>query len=161
MVAQASTYNALATIVPGCGVSGSSYITSADSSPQLIQQVNFQLTSANIIGMNASPIILIPAPGANKSIVVDYCMFRMIATSTAFTGGGTVTIGYTGGAAVVNTFASTIITTGTPGQVDTVLVTGASNITTTQNVGIQITNASAPFAAGTGTANVFIWYSIV
>ena len=122
---------------------------------------NFQLTSANILGMNATPVVLLPAPGAGKSIVVDYIMFRMIATATAYASGGVVTIGYVGGAAVCNTFAASIINTAGPATVDTILVVGTTNITCTQNAGIQITNATGAFTTGTGTANVFIWYTTV
>jgi hypothetical protein len=127
----------------------------------LDQPIQINMTAANIIGMEATPFVLIPAPGAGLSIVVTRVLFRMTATSTAFTGGGTVTIGYASGNAVVNTFAASLITTGTAGTVDTLLVTGASNITLSENAALQITNASAPFAAGTGTAAVIIWYSIV
>jgi hypothetical protein len=136
-------------------------ITTAAMSANLTQLQVFNLTTANILGMFATPVVLIPAPGAGKSIVVDYILFRMIATATSFASGGVVTIGYNGGAAVANTLAAAIINAAGPGTVDTLVVTGASNITATQNAAVQISNATGAFTTGTGNANIFIWYSIV
>ena len=89
----------------------------------------------------------------------------MTATSTAFTGGGAVNIQYGntgsgGGTAIGNTLAASVITTTTPGTTQTLVPMGSSNITLTSGIGLFITNATAVFAAGTGTATVDIWYSV-
>ena len=51
------------------------------------------LTVAQIQGMNATPFNLIPAPLSTVSITIDYIVFKVMAGSAAFSGGGTVQFG--------------------------------------------------------------------
>src|ERR1043166_9470694 len=52
------------------------------------------LTAANLIAMYTSPVVLVPAQGAGKSIIVHKLIFTITRTSTAFTGGGAVIVQY-------------------------------------------------------------------
>lgn len=158
--------------LPGCGFSFgvdggatsgvteivNNSITSLALQQGLLQLATVTLTTANITGMNATPVTLLAAPGSGKSIVVDSCLFRFNAGATQFTGGGAVTIQYHGAGACLNTISAGTITSASSS--DTYMVTGASNITATQNVAIEITNATAAFATGNGSATLFIWYTI-
>lgn len=127
-------------------------------------QVN--LTAANLIAMYTTPVALIPAQGAGKSIVVSKLVFTITRTSTAFTGGGAAIVQYAatangaGTQALDSTLASTVITGSAGTSISTrngaVMSDGASTVT--QNVGLFISNATAVFAAGTGTATVDIWW---
>jgi hypothetical protein len=127
------------------------------------------LTAAQIIAMEATPVQLIAAPGAGRVIAITKAQFRIVRTSTSFTGGGAVQIQYgstaaNGGTqALDSTIASTVITTADTHTVHAVrngavLTTDPSS--GIDNTGIYITNASASFAAGTGTATVDIWYVV-
>jgi hypothetical protein len=154
--------------VDGGGVSGFSEIqagsiTGTSVNQSLIQVAQVVLTAAQVQSIFGAAIVLIPAPGAGKTILVDYILQRLTVGSAAFAGGGVVTIGYTGGAAVVNTVAAAVINNAT--SADTVVVTGASNITALQNTGVQIANATGAFTGGTGAVNssltYFIYYSVV
>jgi hypothetical protein len=118
--------------------------------------------------MYTTPKLLIAAAGAGKSILVTRASFRITRTSTAFTGGGAAIIQYNSTAngagtnACDSTMASTVIT-GSAGTTETarngaVLSDVAS--TAIQNVGIYLSNATAVFAAGTGTATVELWYVV-
>lgn len=117
------------------------------------------LTAAQLIAMGTTPVALLPAPGAGKTIVVKRVMVRMTRTATAFTSGGAISFQYhTGPIAVTNTVPAAVVT-GAAGTVD-VVRGGIDAAPTAQNDSIEITNATAPFATGTGTAKVFIWYSV-
>lgn len=117
------------------------------------------LTAAQIIAMFTTPVPLIAAPGAGKAIVVHGAMLRMTRTSTAFTGGGVAVVQYhTGTVAATGTIAASVIT-GSAGVADFRPVAVAA--ATVENDVIELTNATAVFAAGTGTGVLHIWYSIV
>ena len=123
-----------------------------------LQRTQVTLTTAQIDGMFATPVVLVPSPGAGHSIQVDYVFFRYVSGGTAFASGGVITVGYVGGAAVVNTVAAAVINTITSS--DNVLVTGAANVAATQNAGLQINNATGAFTTGNGTITVVVYYSI-
>lgn len=122
------------------------------------------LTAAQIIAMGTTPITIIPAPGTGLAIIVDEIVAELILTATAFTTGGVVHFYYHGqtteimaqtiAAATVNGAAGTTVWQLEPAQ------TAGGNVITPA-VGVDITNATAPFAAGTGTAKLFIRYRTI
>ena len=123
-------------------------------------QVRVALSAADIIAMNGAPITLIPAPGAGKAIVVDNVSFVMTRTATQFTNGGALSFQYpTGPVAATATIAATVVT-GAAGVVVQNVKGIEASLAATVNEAIQITNASAAFATGTGTAVVEINYHI-
>lgn len=133
-----------------------------------LNHVKVTLSAAQIIAMYTTPVQLVAAQGAGKSIVIGKVAFRIVRTSTQFTGGGAAIIQYAatanggGTQACDSTIASTVIT-GTAATSDTfrngAVVSDAAS-TVTENVGVYISNASGVFAAGTGTATVDIWYYV-
>ena len=138
--------------------------SNAQIDPQFGQYATVNLTAANILGMNAAPVSILPAPGAGKAIVVDNILFEMTTTATAFANGGVVSFPYHGGS--TNSHSGTIpaaVVTAGAGTSNTQLgpATGSNGTTIPANTGVDITNATAPFITGTGTAKVQIWYQIV
>jgi hypothetical protein len=125
------------------------------------QEKIFYLSAAQIIAMNATPVTLVPAPGAGLGIVVESVIFKMTRTATAFTGGGTVQFRYTNGAGteVATALAAAIVTTGGAG-IEIAKAALPAPVTVTQNAPVVITNGTAAFAAGTGTAVVYLKYKI-
>lgn len=121
-----------------------------------LQVTQVTLTAAQIIAMNGTPVSLLPAPGAGLCYVVESIEFRFTA-GTQFTGGGAVTFQYSGGAAVANTIAAAVITSASSS--DTVRV--GIDATATLNAALVVTNATAAFAAGTGTALITFAYRII
>lgn len=134
-----------------------------------LQHVTKSLTAANLIAMYTTPVVLIAAQGAGKSIVVQKLVFTITRTSTAFTGGGAAIVQYAatangvGTQALDSTLASTVITgsAGTSISFRNGAVVSDAASTVTQNVGLYISNATAVFAAGTGTASVDIYYYVL
>jgi predicted RecA/RadA family phage recombinase len=125
----------------------------------------FTLTAAQLIAMYTAPITLIPAPGAGKAVLVDQdILFEMATTATQFTGGGAVSFPYHGGGTVVHAGSvPASVVTAAAGSSYTLLgsAVAANGTTVPANTGVDITNATAAFAAGTGTAKVQMRYRIV
>ena len=131
--------------------------------------VRVNLAAADINGMSAAPVLLVPAPGAGKTIAVRRVVFTITRTSTAFANGGVVIVQYdntaTGGGqqALDSTIAASVIT-GSAGTTVTCRNGGvlsdiaAANI---QNKGLYISNQTAAFTTGTGTAVVDVFFSVV
>lgn len=120
------------------------------------------LTAAQIIAMNATPVSLIAAPGAGMAIIVDNITLKMVTTATGFTGGGALEFRYTNasGAKVSADIAAAVVTAGA-GTSFTNVRGVTTSLTPVANAAIVITNATAAFAAGTGTAVVTIQYHVV
>jgi hypothetical protein len=121
------------------------------------------LTAAQIIAMGTTPVSLIAAPGAGRVIIVDNITFKMVRTATAFTGGGAVEFRYTdaSGAKVTADVAEAVVdTAGAATEFANVRGIEAS-LTPVANAAIVITNATAAFATGTGTAVVSIDFHVV
>lgn len=133
-----------------------------------VRHATVSLTAANLIAMYAAPVALLPAPGSGKSIVVTRVAFTITRTATAFTGGGAAIIQYgttvNGGGtqALDSTLAATVVTgaAGTTVSCRNGAVISDLAAATIQNAGVYISNATAAFAAGTGTATVDIWYVV-
>jgi predicted RecA/RadA family phage recombinase len=139
-------------------------VVGTDSAGAVVATV--ALAAADIIAMNGAPVSILAAPGAGKVIIVDSILFEMTRTSTAFTGGGALNFQYhttTTSVPHAGTIAATLVTTGGAGTAQTALGpnVGTNGLVIPANEGIDITNASAGFAAGTGTAKVFIKYRTI
>ncbi len=151
--------------VVGSGkLSGDLAVTGTITSAGFISpQATVQLSAANIIGMNAAPVELVAAPGAGKALVFLGLVANVTRTATGFTGGGAVSAKYAGGADVMATIAATVIT-GAAGQTITRRIPGDLSdlaIAAIEDKALVLTNADAPFADGTGTAEVTVLYTTI
>ena len=151
--------------VVGSGkVSGDLAVTGTITSAGFISpQATVQLSAANIIGMNATPVELVAAPGAGKALVFLGLVANVTRTATGFTGGGAVSAKYAGGADVMATIAATVIT-GAAGQTVTARTPADLSdlaIAAIEDKALVLTNADAPFADGTGTAEVTVLYTTI
>lgn len=119
------------------------------------------LSAANLTGMFATPVNVIPAPSANQALVVDVIVFQMRPGATPFSSGGAVTFVYHGTS--VNPHAGNVpaaTVTSTSGS-ETQLPPPAATIQVPPGVGLDITNAGGAFVGGNGTAVVKIFYHLV
>ena len=139
-------------------------ITSANISPDVIQHATVALTSANLLGMYAAPVLLIAAPAAGKNIIVNKYMFTMIPSGTAYASGGVTApqIGNTvhgAGTLVTATLAASVINaSGT--TTSYTIFSGVASYTGTAATGLYISNQTGAFTTGTGTAIADIWYHV-
>jgi hypothetical protein len=131
----------------------------------LVQQVKqVTLTAAQLIAMKTTPQNIIPAPGAGKVLVIDAILFQFKNGGTVFTGGGAISFVYHGTAVTphTGTVAASVLTTNAPDvQYLGPNTSAAVDLQSAINLGLDITNATAVFAAGNGTALVTVWYSVV
>lgn len=153
----------------GIGITGPTTITGAlavtgavTQNGTVKQTVTVALTAAQIIAMGTTPVVLIAAPGPGKCTIVDNITFKMVTTATAFTGGGAMEFRYTdaSGAKVTADVAAAVVTAGAGTSFTNVRGIEAS-LTGVANAAIVITNATAAFAAGTGSATLVIEYHVV
>jgi hypothetical protein len=132
------------------------------------QTVEVALSDTNIKAMYATPVLVVPS-ASNKAIVVDSVEFIMTRTATAYTGGGVVSVQYnsTANGAGTSVQASTIAATVVTGAAGTTYSTRPpatlSDVATAsiRGIGLYISNATAAFATGTGTAVVRVTYRTV
>lgn len=124
--------------------------------PQLVGTV-IPLTSAQILGMSTSSIILIPATGGTTTAVIHSALFKFTAGTSVYTGGGAVTITYGGSVAAASGSmpASAITTSG----ISTYAFGPLTGSSIPPNSNVEIASAGT-FSAGNGTATVAIIYSI-
>lgn len=132
------------------------------------QTVEVALSAANLQAMYATPVLVVPAV-SNKAIVVDSVEFIMTRTATAYTGGGVVSVQYAntangGGTSVqASTIAATVVTGAAGTTYSTRPPATLSDVATAsiKGIGLYISNATAAFATGTGTAVVRVTYRTV
>lgn len=134
---------------------------------QVADVVVKDLTAAEIIAMYAAPIEVVPAV-SGKAIFVESVEFDITRTSTQFTGGGVVNLQLAntanGAGTKVHADIAASVVTGTAGETRTYripLVLSDIAVASIEGIGLYISNQTAAFAAGTGTARVTVWYRYV
>lgn len=134
------------------------------------------LTSAQILALNATPITLIAAPGANKTIIVDEIQLFLDYNSATYVAGAgeDLTFQYaTGnvGIAAIDNDAVTFLTASAdahwlckPAGIYAASVAGTGDgvlLTTIDNEGIEVTIASGEVATGDSPIKWKIKYHVV
>lgn len=130
------------------------------------QTATVTLTNAQILALHATPVELLPPPDANSFYLVTEAVFVNLNTGTAYTGGGVLEVGY-GTAVTTEALTGTIAATFLTGPTATAIASLAgaqitaptsTNSSTYLAQPIYINNATAAFAAGTGTLQVTLSY---
>jgi hypothetical protein len=126
------------------------------------QVARVAVSSANILALNATPKVLVPAPGVGRIIVVSRITVKMVRTATAYANGGALEFRYTdaSGAKVAADVAASVVTTGGAGTEYNTIGGVVSSLTPVANAAIVMDNATAAFITGTGTMVVEIDYMI-
>lgn len=140
-------------------------IQATELAQHVLRTAIVSLSAAQLIAMGTVPVSILAAPGAGFALVDTSFLFEMTRTSTAFTGGGVVSFQFhttTTSVPHSGTIPAAIVTTGGAGTVQSYLgpYAGASALVIPANEGIDITNAGGAYAAGTGTAKIFVKYRI-
>jgi hypothetical protein len=121
------------------------------------------LTNAQILGMFATPVQLLPAPGANSFYSITKAVYINLSNGTEYTGGGVIEVGYgnpVGQNALSGTLPASFLTGVTS---TTAIAVGASTgeINAFINLGIFIDNATAAFAGAGGPLQVTLFYNLI
>ena len=123
------------------------------------------LSAANIIGMNASPVEIVAAPGAGKIILVDQFLMSFTYGTTQFTGGGDYRIEYGGvtGTNIMSVAGDANVIKAAANDLEFFGNVAASQVYSLSHINsaVNITNAGAAFADGDGTLKIFIRYRVI
>lgn len=130
-------------------------------------QTTVALTAAQIIAMYTTPVVVIPAvPG--KAIVLDAFEFDLTGTATQFTGGGVVDLQYdstaNGAGTILHADIAAAVVTGATARVISVRTPSDLSAIATASItgkGVYISNKTAVFATGTGTAVLKVRYHLI
>lgn len=125
------------------------------------------LSAAQIIAMYTTPVVVIPAVGTS-AIVLDSFTFDLTGTATQFTGGGVVNLQYDSTANGAGTtlhadIAASVVTNATARVLTVRIPKDLSAIATASinGIGVYISNKTAVFATGTGTASLRVNYHLI
>lgn len=132
-----------------------------------VQEAVVNLTAAQILGMYATPVNLLPALSSGNMYVIDSILWNVTYGSAQFTGGGAIAAQYGNAANGAGVAASTTIAAATLNAVaaNTVLseapATLNTALTNVNGAGIYLSNATAAFASGNSTAQLTIRFHVV
>lgn len=141
-----------------------SEVTSSEVEAGLLKSATVALTAAQINGMYAAPVVVVPAV-AGKSIIVDSVHFRIARTATQFAGGGTAVVQYDStingaGTATTAVIAAAVITAGAGTTVTSRIPVVLSDIAiaSIEGKGLYLSNVDGAFTTGTGVATITVHY---
>lgn len=130
--------------------------------PNEVQQVHLTFTAAQIAGMFATPLVIVPAPGSNSKVVLIQGVATLNFGTTPFTGSpGTLIMGYanvpqtlttTSSAGLLN--ASTTTASGLRGAIP-------ANYTGFLNQAVVATSQTGAVSGGDSTLTIDMFYVIV
>lgn len=142
-------------------------VVSDDIDPTLIKYVTVNLTAAQINGMAAAPVVIIPAV-TGKAIILDDMVFDLTGTATQFANGGVVNLQYketaTGAGTTLHADIAAAVVTGATARTITQRIAKDLSSTATADItgqGVYISNKTAAFITGTGTAKVIVRYHLI
>lgn len=144
-------------------ISGVSGVTAAHEEIYPTLMARLDITNAQILALNTTPLQVIAAPGAGNLIEIVSMVLENVYSTAAFAAGGTITLGYgaTASPAAAATVAATFLTSPTANQVIMAAGALATNLgSDTINKPIYITNASANFTTGAGSIKLRVAYRI-
>lgn len=137
-----------------------SLVTSDEISPLVQQVVQVSLSAAQINGMYAASVEIVPAI-AGKAIILDDMILDLIGTATQFAGGGVVNLQYkntvNGAGTTLHADIAAAVVTGATARVVTQRIAKDLSATATADIvgiGVFIGNKSGAFTTGTGVAIV-------
>ncbi len=138
-------------------------VTVAKLGPAVMVEATGTLSQTQINGMSVTPVVLVAAQGAGTLIVVDEIELLHSYSTAAYANGGDVSIQYTTSAAPVSVLDVAVITATASANfilkpsasyTSSASTSSATDLSTSANKGVEITNATAPFITG-NAANIF------
>lgn len=164
-----STILQVATVtLPVPGGSTGQVTTGLYQNSSLVEAVTtVTLSNAQLLGMYATPVLLVPAQGANNMIIVDKVIVDYHYLTAATAAGGAIAAQYGSAANGAGPAASASIAAATLNGFSGSAIMAVGQVAVSQldaaveNVGVYISNATAAFTTGAGSATVYTYYRSV
>lgn len=133
---------------------------------------SINLTATQLNAMYATPVVIIPAQGTGKIVIVQKATFKITWTATDFASGGVIGLQYdstangAGTLAVDSTLAATFLTHGAAGAAGTAYSVRNGAVLSTvvntsiENKGLYLSNQTGAFTTGTGAAVVDVVFLV-
>jgi len=131
---------------------------------QMDYRTDINLTSAQILLLQTTPVTIVPAPGAGLMIIPESIVIRTQGITAAYTDAGGA-VSFSVGTMSTALAANTVFTGPTAGQRSQQILafagtSTAANPPTNENAALTIQKATNQFAAGSGTVHITVFYSI-
>lgn len=132
----------------------------------ILKYVEVDLTSAQLLGMYAAPVEIIPAAGADTAIVIEHVVLAQTYGTATYANGGAVGLQYDstihlGGEAASATIAAAAVNVAASAADMALGVLSTGAFTAIVNKGIYLSNDTAAFITGDGTFKVHAWYRVI
>lgn len=125
-----------------------------------IRKVLVNITSANILAMNGTPVTVIAAQGAGTTIALRKCIAIFDSTGTTYVNGGVIYLSHNNTTPITNNLAATFVTAGDKVfALNALAAAGGNNMLV--NTALTITNDTAAFITGTGVIRLLVEYEVV
>jgi hypothetical protein len=139
-------------------------LVAADLPGTLLQSATVALTSANILALDGTPITLVAAPGAGKTIFPVQIIVTYTGGSSAYTDAGGAVSFAAGSLSQALSSNAIFLTTVSPNSNVQVLnfaaTATAANPPSSDNAPLTISKITNNFAAGNGTASITVLYTV-
>jgi hypothetical protein len=119
------------------------------------------IAAGELFTLNTSPKVLVAAPGAGYALHFVSAVLVYDSTATAFTGGGAISVKFSGGADQSTTLAATFLTGAGDKVWNLERLNAANGLTQPVNTALVLSAASGDFAAGTGVCRCHITYQVI
>lgn len=141
------------------------YTTNFTFSPQGAATSQTVISSAQIKTMYTTPVLVIPAPGAGKIIVIDSISATYLYLTAQYTGGGAIglergAVAALAGPAASSTLAAATFNAYTASNNFVLTPDNTDTLANSANLGIYISNDTAVFATGAGSLLLNVNYHI-
>lgn len=142
---------------------GSAKVLVSMLGPAVLVEASGTLSQAQLLAMSVTPVVLVAAQGAGTLIIVDEIELLHTYSTTAYANGGDVSIQYTTSATPVSVFDVAVVTATASANfllkpsasyTSSSSTSSATDLSTSLNKGVEITNATAAFING-NAANIF------
>lgn len=131
-----------------------------------VNQIIQRVTAAQWNGMYATPILLVPAPGANKILIVNKLILAMTFNSAQYAAGGAVGVEYDNVAHAAGVSASATLAAATVNGLAASTVEELAGVASVVysgavNKGLYLSNATGAFTTGDSNWVVALHYSVI
>lgn len=152
-----------APIIPSLGVNTGNY-----EEFTMLSMKHTRVTAAQIAAMNTTPVLILATPTPtplNRQIIVRQVTFKYNYLTAAYTGGGAINLVY-GAAGTISALAATVAATFLTSPAANQIIVAAGGLVSSlssavNEQGLYLTNATAAFATGAGSVDVYVDHIIL